>query len=138
VPVSFPTMIYVLAALTGLVIVLTRVRLSQAGPDRGGVPEVVVHLHTMFGVLGLGLWLTYLWLPKNGALEVGILALGCLWIVAACGLLIMMRWLPSKGRHSTPSSEDRWSDGPGLSVLAHLGMLAGVFIETYAYMFALV
>jgi hypothetical protein len=137
--VSFPLMIYVLAALTCLVVVLTRARLSgPGGADRTGVTTFVLATHTGSGVIGLGLWLTYLWLPKDDAVLIGIVALGFLWILAASGVLIMMRWLPSKGRHSSPSLEDDWSDGPGLSILAHLGMLVGVVIDTYAYMFALV
>ena len=34
--------------------------------------------------------------------------------------------------------EDTWSEGPGLSILAHVGMLVGVSVFTYAYLNAAV
>ena len=36
------------------------------------------------------------------------------------------------------ASGDGWSDGPGLSLLAHLGMVVGVLVFTYAYLTAAV
>jgi hypothetical protein len=30
--------------------------------------------------------------------------------------------------------QDSWSEGPGLSVLAHVGMLVGVILFTFAYL----
>ena len=53
--------------------------------------------------------------------------------VAAFGLLLLLRWLPSGGKHATAVEEDEWSEGPGLSILAHFGLLIGVAIFTYAY-----
>ena len=50
------------------------------------------------------------------------------------GLLILVRWLPSHGRHASGASEDTWSEGPGLSVLAHVGMFVGVCVFTWAYL----
>ena len=69
---------------------------------------------------------------------VGILALAFWWITAICGLLILVRWLPARGRHAPRAPSDTWSDGPGLSVLAHVGMLVGVLVFTYAYLTAAV
>ena len=45
---------------------------------------------------------------------------------AVAGLLILVRWLPSRGKHAAEAREDTWSEGPGLSILAHVGMLVGV------------
>ena len=69
---------------------------------------------------------------------VGLLAIAAWWITAICGLLILARWLPAKGRHVPEASGDSWSDGPGLSLLAHLGMVVGVLVFTYAYLTAAV
>jgi hypothetical protein len=55
-------------------------------------------------------------------------------VVTVAGLLILVRWLPSHGKHASDGSHDSWSDGPGLSVLAHVGMLVGVVIFTVAYL----
>ena len=54
------------------------------------------------------------------------------------GLLILVRWLPTRGKHASDGSEDSWSDGPGLSILAHVGMLVGVCVFTWAYLTSVV
>jgi amino acid permease len=65
---------------------------------------------------------------------VGIISLGFWWIVTICGLLMLVRWLPSRGKHASEGFQDSWSEGPGLSILAHVGMLVGVCIFTFAYL----
>ena len=46
-----------------------------------------------------------------------------------------MRRVTSTGITSPSlSSEDSWSEGPGLSILAHVGMLVGVCVFTWAYL----
>ena len=55
-------------------------------------------------------------------------------IVTACGLMILVRWMPSHGKHASEGVQDKWSEGPGLSVLAHVGMLVGVVLFTFAYL----
>jgi hypothetical protein len=62
-----------------------------------------------------------------------VVSLACWWLTAIAGLLILLRWLPSRGRHASVGGEDNWSDGPGLSVLAHVGMLVGVLVFTWYY-----
>jgi hypothetical protein len=69
---------------------------------------------------------------------IGIAAVAFWWLTAICGLLILARWLPAKGRHVPEVAGDSWSDGPGLSLLAHLGMVVGVLVFTYAYLTAAV
>ena len=50
------------------------------------------------------------------------------------GLLVLARWLPARGKHAQPAEIDSWSKGPWLSMLAHLGLLVGVLVFTYAYL----
>jgi amino acid permease len=71
-----------------------------------------------------------------GSEVVGIIALALWWITVVAGLLILVRWLPSSGKHASSGTEDTWSEGPGLSILAHVGMLVGVCVFTYAYLTA--
>ena len=120
---------YVLLALGLLVVVLTRVRLRKeraAGAHQ--VPAAIVNTHTVVGLA-----------DEDSAIGIdrellGIGALSLLWIVSLCGLLILMRWLPSRGRHASAAAEDSWSEGPGLSVLAHVGMFLGICFDTVVYM----
>ena len=134
---SLPVIIYVLTALAAVVVVLTRVRLRHGqGAARFHVGTRLLDLHTVSGVLALVIWTIFLALPDNSSARssIGIIGLGLFWIVTVAGLLILVRWLPSHGRHASEATQDRWSDGPGLSVLAHVGMLVGVVVFTYAYL----
>lgn len=135
---SLDVIAYILSGLGLVVVVLTRVRLRKedaAGSAR--VPALLLNLHTVCGVLGLGLWVTYLVAPDDstaGSPLIGIVALAFLWVVAVCGLVILLRWLPTHGRHANAVTDDSWSEGPGLSVLAHVGMFLGVAVFTISYM----
>ena len=134
---SIEVIAYILAALGLVVVVLTRVRLRKKNAaGQAQVPSLILNGHTLFGILGLAAWTTYLVAPEDttaGSPAVGIAGLSCLWIVVVCGLLILLRWLPIRGRHAAVRPEDSWSDGPGLSVLAHVGMFVGVAIDSIAY-----
>lgn len=134
--------VYVLTALAAVVVVLTRVRLrKQEGAGRVSVGAGLLNVHTVVGGLALVAWTTYLVAPEDssaGGPVVGIVALALWWVVTVAGLLILVRWLPSKGRHATVAQQDSWSEGPGLSVLAHVGMLVGVLVFSYAYATSLV
>ena len=139
---SFPIVVWILTALAAVAIVLTRLRLS--GDDAAGRFSISRRLpvaHFVGGTLALVLWVGVLVAPDDtlvGGPAVGILAIAFWWITAICGLLILARWLPAKGRHVPEASGDTWSDGPGLSLLAHLGMVVGVLVFTYAYLTAAV
>ena len=139
---SFPIVVYLLTALAAVAIVLTRLRLS--GDDAAGrfsISRRVPAAHFVAGTIALVLWVGVLVAPEDtliGGPLVGILAIAFWWITAVCGLLILARWLPAKGRHVPEASGDSWSDGPGLSLLAHLGMVVGVLVFTYAYLAAAV
>ncbi len=123
--------VYVLTALAAVVVVLTRLRLSkQAAAGRHSVGAGIVNVHTVCGVLALVTWVVYL-VGTNDL--VGVVGLAFWWLTTLAGLLILLRWLPSRGRHATAARDDTWSEGPGLSVLAHIGMFVGVLVFTWFY-----
>jgi hypothetical protein len=140
--VSFPIVVWILTALAAVAIVLTRLRLSsEDAAGRFSISRRLPTAHFVAGVVALVLWIGVLVAPDDSVLGgplVGILAIAAWWITAICGLLILARWLPAKGRHAPEASGDSWSDGPGLSLLAHLGMVVGVLVFTYAYLTAAV
>lgn len=136
---STDVIVYVLTALAAVVVVLTRLRLRQdtGGAGRFRVGRRLVDVHTTAGVLALVLWVLFLVGDPSTALgsaATGIVALAFWWVVVVAGLLILVRWLPSHGRHASEAAEDTWSEGPGLSVLAHVGMFVGVCVFTWAYL----
>jgi len=141
--VSSPVIVYLLTALATVVIVLTWLRLGRGpgGAGRTHVGGTLVRVHAVAGVLALLVWVVFLLAgPETplGSSTAGIIALALWWVVAVAGLLILVRWLPSRGKHAQSATEDTWSEGPGLSILAHVGMLVGVSVFTYAYLTAAV
>ena len=132
--------VYVLTGLAAVVVVLTRLRLGQddGGAGRADVGRMTLNVHTGAGVLALIAWVVFLFadesLGDDRAAMVGIIALTLWWVVVIAGLLILVRWLPTHGKHASTGTEDTWSEGPGLSILAHVGMFAGVCVFTYAYL----
>jgi hypothetical protein len=136
--VSLPVVIYVLTALSAVVVVLTRMRMRQGqGAGRFHVGNRLLDVHTVTGVLAVLVWTAFLIAPSSspvGSATFGIIGLGLYWIVTFSRLLILVRWLPSHGKHASEGSQDTWSEGPGLSVLAHVGMLVGVVVFTFAYL----
>jgi hypothetical protein len=91
----------------------------------------VLLAHTVAGTLAILVWVVYL---LAGGAIVGIVALALWWVTAIAGLLVLLRWLPARGRHAVSATTDTWSEGPGLSVLAHVGMVVGVLVFTGAYL----
>jgi hypothetical protein len=141
--VSTPVIVYILTALAAVVIVLTRLRLRRGtrGAGRLQVAPALARVHTAVGVLALLIWVVFLVADEEtplGSSTAGIVALALWWVVAVTGLLILIRWLPSRGRHASSATPDGWSQGPWLSVLAHVGMLVGVCVFTWAYLIAAV
>jgi hypothetical protein len=119
---------WVLTVLAAVVIVLTRVRLSRDDGDAAGrisIPKSVLNLHTIAGVPALVLWVAFL---ITGVDLLGTIGLVLWWVTVVAGLLVLARWMPAKGKHSSGPATDTWGEGPGLSVLAHVGLLVGVLI----------
>lgn len=118
----------VLTVLATVVVVLTRVRLAKdEGAGRISIPGALLNLHTIAGVPAVLLWGAFL---VTGTLWMGWVALLLWWVTVVAGLLILARWLPAKGRHASGPAADTWSEGPGLSILAHVGLLVGVAVFT--------
>ena len=119
----------VLTVLAAVVVVLTRVRLAkdEGSAGRLSIPASLLNMHTGAGVPALVLWTIYL---VTGNTLVGWLGILFWWVTVIAGLLILARWLPAKGRHSSAPKADTWGEGPGLSILAHVGLFVGVVIFT--------
>jgi hypothetical protein len=137
--VSTQAIVYVLTALAAVVVVLTRLRLGRdnEGAGRHDMGVGLVNVHTVAGVLALVSWVIFLVAPDDtflGSSTFGIISLACWWVLVVAGLLILVRWLPSRGKHASSGAADTWSDGPGLSVLGHVGMLVGVCVFPWAYL----
>jgi hypothetical protein len=136
---STEILVYILTPLAAVVVVLTRLRLAggDAVSGQAQISRRLLLLHTVAGAVALVLWVLFLAFPADsflGGSVVGIVALGFFWLTAAAGLLLLVRWLPTRGRHADDKATDSWGSGPGLSVLAHVGMLVGVVVFTYAYL----
>jgi hypothetical protein len=125
-PMSITVVLTVLAAV---VVVLTRVRLAkdEGSAGRISIPTGLLNLHTVAGIPALLVWATFL---VTGGAVLGWVGIALWWVTVLAGLLILARWLPAKGRHSSGPRTDTWGEGPGLSVLAHVGLLVGVVIFT--------
>lgn len=124
---------FVLTALAAVVVVLTRVRMASGEEEAAGrldIPRGLVNVHTTFGVLALALW-GYFVLGNAVDKVIGYVGLVCWWVTTLAGLLILMRWLPARGRHASGPAADSWGEGPGLSVLGHVGLLVGSIVWTY-------
>ena len=118
----------VLTALAALVVILTRVRLLREGSaGRSVMAPVVTHVHTVSGTVALGCWVAML---VTGSELLGWIGLACWWVTVLAGLTVLLRWLPGGGRHAGGAVGDSWGEGPGLSLLAHVGLLLGVLIFT--------
>jgi hypothetical protein len=118
----------VLTVLSAIVVVLTRVRLAKdEGAGRLSIPHGLLNLHTAAGVPALLVWVAFLY---TEIVVLGWLGLALWWITVIAGLLLLARWMPAKGKHSSGPAGDTWGEGPGLSILAHVGLLLGVAIFT--------
>jgi hypothetical protein len=122
----------VLTALAAIAVVLTRVRLAgdSGAAGRLSIPARLLDLHTYPGAVALVAWVLFLVLDIAW---LGVLGLVAWWVTVLAGLLILTRWLPAKGRHSSDPTGDTWGEGPGLSILAHVGLLVGVSVFTVLF-----
>lgn len=123
----------ILTALAAVVVVLTRVRMTAGSEDAAGrldVPKTLVNVHTLFGVPALALWTAFLVVDRLREV-VGYAGLLCWWVTTVAGLLLLVRWVPAHGRHAAGPAADSWGEGPGLSVLGHVGLLIGSLVWTW-------
>lgn len=129
--------VWVLSLLAAVVVVLTRVRLGREEEDgTTAVSRGVLNVHTGVGAVAVVVWALFLAFPSEspvGGDLVGLAGLGLWWVTVFAGLGLLLRWLPSRGRHTTKVVEDEWAEGPGLSMLAHVGLLLGVLVFTWAF-----
>jgi hypothetical protein len=122
----------VLTVLAAVVVVLTRVRLAHdEGAGRLSIPANVLNMHTYAGVPALLMWVGFLVTDYR---LLGALSLLAWWLTVLAGGLILLRWMPAKGRHASGPAADTWGEGPGLSVLAHVGLFVGVCVFTVLYL----
>jgi hypothetical protein len=128
VPLIISTVLLLLAVV---LVVLTRLRLAkrnEPGAGRLDIPLAVVNAHSIVGGLGILVWGTYLFADADWV--VGFIGLVLWWITTVIGLLILLRWLPAKGKHASEGATDEWTEGPWLSMLGHLGALVGAIVWT--------
>ncbi|GAB2746716.1 hypothetical protein [Nocardioides pakistanensis] len=123
----------VLTVLAAVVVVLTRVRLANDSEAAGrlSIPTNVLNTHTVAGGLALVAWVAFL---VTGTGWLGAVGLLFWWVTVVAGLMILARWMPAKGRHSSAPRADTWGEGPGLSVLAHVGLLVGAVVFTVLFL----
>lgn len=126
-------LLWLLTGLAGVVVLLTRMRLSAATQHAGRaqIPQSLVTAHTVVGVLALAAWVVYL---VTAMRMVGVASVVLWWVEVLVGLGILARWLPSSGdrTHAADAVDDTWTSGPALSVLGHVGLLLGAVVFTFA------
>jgi hypothetical protein len=126
-PLFISTILLVLAVV---LVVLTRMRLARDDQPAGrtAIPVNVVNAHTAVGGLAIVLWGAYLFTGIGW--PVGFLGLLLWWVTTGIGLLILLRWMPARGRHASDGAQDDWTEGPWLSMVGHIGALVGAVIWT--------
>ncbi|MEO5653355.1 MAG: hypothetical protein ABIN79_00650 [Marmoricola sp.] len=121
----------VLLALAVVLVVLTRLRLGKSsapGAGRVDLPMSLVNLHSVVGGIAIAVWGTYLLTDVSRV--VGVVGLALWWVTTGVGLMVLARWLPARGRHASSGATDGWTEGPWLSMVAHLGALVGAITWT--------
>jgi hypothetical protein len=122
---------WMLTALAAVVVLLTRIRLAATDHRPAGridFSRSVLKTHTLAGVVALVLWVPGLVLAS---MPLALLGVAAWWIVTVAGLLLLARWLPASGKHAGGPVGDEWTEGPWLSMLAHVGMLLGTLFFTW-------
>ena len=124
-------LVYVVTALAALVALATALAAGQ------GVLRGWPLLHTAAAAVGLVVWLTFLVAPADSALGdpgVGIVGLGCWWVVGIVGLVLVNAAL----RRGTGLRvvEDGTRTTGWIPVIGHLLALAAGIVMTWAYITA--
>ena len=130
--VDLVNLVWMLTALAAVVVMLTRSRLIATEKQSGvtETPHGLLNTHTSLGVVALATWIA--WLVGAPRL-VGWVAVVAWWAVVVIGLLVLARWVPTRGRHATAATNDGWAHGPWLSALGHIGMLLGISFFTWFF-----
>lgn len=118
-------LVYLLTIASLIAVIGTRLRL------RGG--SSWLHLHTGFGVVGFVLWMAFLIAPESstlGSAEVGIVGLGCWWVVSVVGLMLIQSSRRGRGRRV---AHGRRGGGQVFAAIVHVGVFAAWVVCTYAY-----
>ncbi|MDT9594041.1 hypothetical protein RDV89_13240 [Nocardioides zeae] len=142
VPVPDTFLVYVLTVFSVVVVAATRWVLSpsRAGGHGHGVSPGLLNVHTAAGVVGAVLWCGFLSLPFDGETWhslIGVLGLGGWWITGWFGLLLLGRWLPSRGRHSD-AQDHGWVLPFVVALVGHVGVALSAVVFTLGYLFATV
>ena len=118
---STEIIVYILTVLAAVVVVLTRLRLGQAAtppPASSRSAGGCLLLHTASGAVALVLWVVFLAFPRrtrsSAARWSGSWRSGFFWLTAIVGLLILMRWLPTRGKHAVGQRRRQLERGPGV------------------------
>jgi len=131
-------LVYAVTIIAGLIVLLTRLRWRQEKvAGKATVSSRWALWHTVCGILGFVIWMIFLIAPGDsllGGAAMGIFGLGFWWLVVIFGLVMLTRWLPSRGRHAGDGAQDGWSGGPWLSLSAHGGMVIIAIVMTWAYL----
>jgi hypothetical protein len=96
--------------------------LRQRNPGVTRLPLWLVLGHVALAVCGLAAWGVFL---IGDARSSAWAACAVVLVVAALGFTMLLRWLPSRGRHSQPGTAERHF--PLAAVVAH-GMSAGATV----------
>lgn len=125
--------VYVLTGVAALGVAWT----SSLGASYRGVSMArgPRRLHLVAGLIALIGWVGFLVTTPDTFSQhelLGVVALFVWWLMVGAGLLLLVQYLPSRGRHAGSRATKKTSPIPG--VLVHLGMAACVGFFTYAYM----
>lgn len=120
-------LVTVLTLLSLGVVVLTRIRLWS-------VRSVWLALHTVFGALGAVIWLVFLAEPSSSRLGgslVGVIGLGCWWIVSVAGIALIAidrsgGGRRARGRAVATPTRVAWG-------VVHVLVLLAWLVNTWAY-----
>lgn len=119
-------LVYLITVLSLVVVVGTRLRL------RGG-ESWWLQLHTGFGIAGFVIWMVFLIAPESSTLGnalVGIIGLGCWWVVSVVGLMLIQTTRSGGGRRVADAPR---GSGQLAAGLVHVAMLAAWVLCTWAY-----
>lgn len=128
--------IWILTAVCAVVVVATPFRLRREATHGGiRIGRGVQRIHTLAGVIAVLAWAALVHWGREvwlGDALMGVIGLAGFWITTFSGLMIMLRWLPTKGDTDRRSFADTLR-GPVPSVIGHLAVLGATCYFCWAY-----